>query len=210
MNYPIWLALEDFVPVLFGMAGFALLALQAPEPARRAGLIGALLIGLGGLSKCAWKLAVAAGWGNPRLLEELLFPLMAAGAAAVCWALAVTLRPSPPVPWWPFAAVVVVAAFGSAVLLSLQPLFVAATFGVTAISVLAAILAGRRRRYLSVALFSAGLILVMSLVPLRSSESHHTVAYQWLEQSLNTCAQAFLFVAALLIPVREKVGVSHD
>jgi hypothetical protein len=34
MDYPIWLALEDFVPVLLGTAGFALLSRTVPPPAR--------------------------------------------------------------------------------------------------------------------------------------------------------------------------------
>ncbi|WP_433382749.1 hypothetical protein ACQPZX_19575 [Actinoplanes sp. CA-142083] len=198
MDYPIWLALEDFVPVLLGIAGFALLSRTAPPPARTAGFIGAMLIGLGGLSKCAWKLTVASGGGNPRLLEEALFPLMAAGATILVWALAVAVRRGKRVHVWPFGLTFAVVAVASVVTRSLHPMFILATFGVTAVSVLGAILAARHRQWWAVSLFILGLVLVTSLVPLRGSAQHETVAYQWLEQSLNTSAQLALLIAAWL------------
>ncbi|GIE34263.1 hypothetical protein Ait01nite_073080 [Actinoplanes italicus] len=199
MDYPIILAVEDFVPVIFGTLGFALLARTAPHPvAQRAGLAGALLIGAGGISKCIWKLGYAAGAGDGTLLEQLLFPLMAAGATLLSWALAVTVRRGRSTHFWPFALTLGLCAAGSVLAGSLNPLFVAATLGVTAISVLAAIVAGRYRQWWAVSLYVLGLVLVMGLVPLRSSDEHHTLAFQWLEQSINTAAQGCLLVAAWL------------
>ncbi|GIF26117.1 hypothetical protein BJ973_003387 [Actinoplanes tereljensis] len=195
MDYPIWLALEDFVPVFFGLAGFILLSRLSGRPA---GFAGALLIGLGGLSKCAWKLSVAAGGGDPRLLEEALFPLMAAGATLLTWSLAIAVRRGRRVHFWPFAVVFGLGVAGSVLAQSLHPMFVVATFGVTAVSVLGAIIAGRYRQWWAVSLFVLGLVLVTSLVPLRGSAKHETVAYQWLEQSLNTSAQLALLIAAWL------------
>ncbi|GAA2609476.1 hypothetical protein [Paractinoplanes durhamensis] len=212
MDYPIWLALEDFAPVLFGLTGFALLSRLYPH---RAGLLGAVLIGAGGLSKCAWKLTVAAGGGDPRLLEEALFPLMAAGATLLTWSLAIAVRRGKRVHLWPFALAFGLGVAGSVLAGNLHPIFVTATFGVTAVSVLGAIIAGRYRQWWAVSLFVLGLVLVTSLVPLRGSARHDTVAYQWLEQSLNTSAQLALLIAAWLtltaarrpqtIPVGEPV-----
>ncbi|MEV0898825.1 hypothetical protein [Actinoplanes sp. NPDC049802] len=199
MEYPILLALEDFVPVIFGTAGFALLARTAPtEPARTAGLAGATLIGAGGIAKCVWKLGYASGAGDWKLLEQALFPLMAAGAVLLSWSLAVTVRRGRPTRFWPFALAFGLCLAGSVAAGSLDPLFVAATLGVTAVSVLGAIVAGRYRLWWAVSLYVLGLVLVMGLVPLRSSDSHHTVAFQWLEQSINTAAQGCLLVAAWL------------
>ncbi|GLW33204.1 hypothetical protein [Actinoplanes regularis] len=199
MEYPVVLALEDFVPVLLGSIGFALLGRLAPTPpARRAGMAGAVLIGLGGVAKCVWKLVYAAGAGDLVLLEQSLFPLMAAGAVLLAWSLAVTIRRGRRTHVWPFAAAYAAGLAASVASGSLHPIFVVATFGVTAVSVLGAIVAGRYRQWWAVSLFVLGLVLVTSLVPLRQSPKHETLAYQWLEQSLNTSAQALLLIAALL------------
>lgn len=199
MDYPILLAVEDFVPVVLASAGFALLS-RTPQSvsARRAGLAGAALITTGGLAKCLWKLGYAAGAGDWTILEQLLFPLMAAGATLLAWALAVTVRDGRRTGFLPFGLALALCAAGAVVAGSLDPLFVAATLGVTAVSVLGALIAARHRRWWAVALYVLGLVLVTGLVPLRSSDAHHTVAFQWLEQSINTVAQAALLVAARL------------
>jgi hypothetical protein len=199
MDYPIVLALEDFVPVIFGTAGFALLSRTAPSSgARQAGLAGALLIGAGGIAKCVWKLGYAAELGDWKLFEQALFPLMAAGATLLAWALAVTVRKGKRTHVWPFALAFALCVAGAVLGQSLNPLFVAATLGVTAVSVLGAVIAGRHQQWWAVSLYALGLVLVMGLVPLRGSDSHHTLAFQWLEQGINTTAQACLLVAAWL------------
>ncbi|MBO3743602.1 hypothetical protein [Actinoplanes flavus] len=199
MDYPIILAIEDFVPVIFGTVGFALLARTAPvEPARTAGLAGAVLIGAGGIAKCVWKLGYSAGAGDWKPLEQSLFPLMAAGAVLLSWSLAVTVRRGRPTRSWPFGLAFGLCVAGSVPAGSLDPLFVAATLGVTAVSVLGAIVAGRHRQWWAVSLYALGLVLVTGLVPLRSSGDHHTLAFQWLEQSINTAAQGCLLIAAWL------------
>ncbi|BCJ40797.1 hypothetical protein GCM10010168_91790 [Actinoplanes ianthinogenes] len=199
MEYPVVLALEDFVPVIVGFLGFALLGRMGPaKAARRAGVAGAVLIGLGGTAKCAWKLVYASGGGDLAVLEQSLFPLMAAGACLLSWSLAVTIRRGGRTQIWPFAVAFLIGVGGSAAAGSLHPMFVVATFAVTAVSVLGAIVAARYRQWWAVSFFVLGLVLVTSLVPLRQSPSHETLAYQWLEQSLNTSAQALLLVAAWL------------
>ncbi|MBB2944412.1 hypothetical protein FB565_004141 [Actinoplanes lutulentus] len=199
MDYPIVLAVEDFVPVILGSTGFALLSRTAPTPrAQQAGLAGAILIGLGGVSKCIWKLAYSAEIGDWTLFEQALFPLMAAGATLLAWALAVTVRHGRRTHAWPFALAFALCVAGAIFGQSLNPLFVAATLGVTAVSVLGAIIAARYQQWWAVSLYVLGLVLVMGLVPLRGSDSHHTLAFQWLEQGINTSAQAALLAAAWL------------
>lgn len=199
MDYPIILAVEDFVPVIFGSIGFALLGRTAPTTAaQKAGLAGAILIGAGGFAKCLWKLGYAAGAGDWTLLEQSLFPLMAAGATLLSWSLAVTVRRGRKTHFWPFALTFALCVAGALLSDSLNPLFVAATLGVTAVSVLGAVVAGRHKQWWAVSLYVLGLVLVMGLVPLRSSDEHHTLAFQWLEQSINTAAQGCLLVAAWL------------
>ncbi|BBH71501.1 hypothetical protein ACTI_81860 [Actinoplanes sp. OR16] len=199
MDYPIILAVEDFVPVIFGSVGFALLSRTAPTPAaQRAGLVGAVLIGAGGIAKCVWKLAYSAEIGDWKLFEQALFPLMAAGATLLAWALAVTVRRGKRTHVWPFALAFALCVAGSILGQGLNPLFVAATLGVTAVSVLGAVIAARYQQWWAVSLYVLGLVLVMGLVPLRGSDSHHTLAFQWLEQGINTTAQGCLLIAAWL------------
>ncbi|WP_436529401.1 hypothetical protein [Actinoplanes sp. HUAS TT8] len=199
MEYPIILAVEDFVPTFLGLFGFALLGRLAPTfAARRAGLAGAVLIGLGGVSKCLWKLLYAADVGDFAVLQQALFPLMAAGACLLAWSLAVTIRRGRRTQSWGFIVFYLLGVGASIASGSLHPTFVVATFGVTAVSVLGAIVAGRYRQWWAISFFVLGLVLVTSLVPLRQSAQHETLAYQWLEQSLNTSAQALLLIAAYL------------
>ncbi|WP_238006577.1 hypothetical protein KZZ52_47075 [Dactylosporangium sp. AC04546] len=195
-DYPLSLALEDFVPTFLALAGFWLLAGLGPHVAW--GRAGAVLIGAGGVAKSVWKLLVAGFDTDLPWLEASLFPLMAAGAALLVWTLAGALRGGRPVPWWPFALAYVAAIAGCVAVGSLRPMFFLATTGVTAISVLGAILAGRRRAWGAIALFAVSFALVTALVPLRNHPEHETLTVQWIEQSTNTAAQLALLAAAWL------------
>ncbi|GHJ47993.1 hypothetical protein Cs7R123_53350 [Catellatospora sp. TT07R-123] len=199
-DYPVIMALEDYVPTLLAMLGFWLLGGASREIDRRvatAGRIGAVLIGLGGVAKSTWKLILSAADQDYPWLQQALFPLMATGALLVLWSLHTSLR-GRTAPWWPYAlvgAAILGAAIGTR---SLQPPFIAATVGVTTISILGAVLAGRRRAFLALALFVLGLVGVTAMVPLRSHPLHPTLGFQWLEQSVNTLSQALFLTAALL------------
>ncbi|GAA1624679.1 hypothetical protein ACFQY4_15620 [Catellatospora bangladeshensis] len=215
-DYPVIMAVEDYVPVLLALAGFWLLggASQRIDPvAALLGRAGAVLIGLGGVAKSTWKLVLSSTGTDWPWLEQSLFPLMATGALLVLWSLTTTLR-GKVTPWWPYALVWVAVAGAAIGTGSLQPAFIAATAGVTLISVLGAVLAGRRRAWLAVVLFVLGIVGVTAMVPLRNHPDHHTVAFQWIEQGTNTVAQTLFLIAALLTvraatraPSPEPVGV---
>ncbi|WP_144121193.1 hypothetical protein [Catellatospora sichuanensis] len=199
-DYPVIMALEDYVPTLLALAGFWLLGGASAAIDRRAafaGRFGAVLIGLGGVAKSTWKLILSAFGSDVRWLEQSLFPLMATGALLVLWSLHTTLR-GRRAPWWPYALAGTGVAAAALALNSVQPAFIAATTGVTAISVLGAVLAGRRRAWGAVVLYALGVIAVTSLVPLRSHPQHETLGFQWLEQGTNTLAQAIFLTAAVL------------
>ncbi|MGW0432075.1 hypothetical protein ACWDV4_05960 [Micromonospora sp. NPDC003197] len=199
-DYTLLLALEDFVPTGLALVGFWILAGLSGLVVPRVGpvaRISAVLIGLGGLAKSTWKLLLAGFSIDLPWLEAALFPLMAFGAAGLLWGLASALR-GRGVPWWPFAATLATAVVVAIGYGTIEPVFAFATTGVTAISVLAAVIAGRRRAWGAVALYVAGLTCVLLLVPLRNHPDHETLAMQWVEQGTNTLAQAALLVAAWL------------
>jgi hypothetical protein len=201
-DYPVILAVEDFVPTFLALAAFWLLGGTAPGViaigrAATIGRIGGVLIGAGGVAKSVWKLLVAGFGVDLTWLEQALFPLMSTGALLVIWALHGTLR-GRVAPWWPYA-VVWLSVFAAGIGLgSMQPIFILATAGVTVISVLGAVLAGRGREYGAIGLYVLGIVLVTSLVPLRGHPEHETLAFQWLEQGINTTAQACTLLAAWL------------
>ncbi|MEV4414052.1 hypothetical protein [Catellatospora sp. NPDC049609] len=199
-DYPVILALEDYVPTLLALAGFWLLggASRRIDPvAAVLGRAGAVLIGLGGVAKSTWKLLLSGFGTDWPWLEQSLFPLMATGSLLVLWSLHTTLR-GRITPWWPYALIGVAVAGAAVGTGTLQPTFIAATTGVTLISVLGAVVAGRHRAWLAVVLFVLGIVGVTSLVPLRSHPEHHTLGFQWMEQGINTIAQALFLIAAVL------------
>ncbi|MET7704833.1 hypothetical protein [Micromonospora sp. NPDC005413] len=199
-DYTVLLALEDFVPTGLALVGFLILAGLSGRIVPRVGpvaRVGAVLIGLGGLAKSTWKLLLAGFSVDLPWLEAALFPLMAVGAVGLLWGLASALR-GRSVPWWPFAAVLAVTAGVATAYAIFAPVFALATTGVTAISVLAAVIAGRRGAWGAVALYVVGLTCVLLLVPLRNHPDHETLAMQWVEQGTNTLGQAALLVAAWL------------
>jgi hypothetical protein len=157
-----------------------------------------VLILAGGLAKCAWKLLVAGGGPDLPWLAGMLFPLMALGAALLLGALH-------RVPAWIYPAVVGAGGAVAVGLRTMQPIFILATLGVTAISVTGAVLAARRRAWLAAVLFILSVLAVGALAPLRGSEQHATLAYQWMEQGINTTAQAaFLLAAWLTVAVHRR------
>ncbi|MGI5184900.1 hypothetical protein ACQEVZ_52465 [Dactylosporangium sp. CA-152071] len=191
-DYPVVLAVEDFVPTLLAMYGFWLLAGLAVPGKVTAGRVGAVLIGAGGIAKSVWKLLVAGFGVDLPWLEGSLFPLMSAGAVLLIWALL------PTAPWWPFAAVYAAVAGGAALAGTMKPVFILATAGVTTISVIGAVYAGRRRARPAIALYTLGIVLVTALVPLRNHPDHETLRLQWIEQGTNTAAQLAFLTAAWL------------
>ncbi|MBB5873335.1 hypothetical protein F4553_006769 [Allocatelliglobosispora scoriae] len=192
-DYPLILALEDFVPTLLAFAGFYLLGgLSGDDRRVRLGRIGAVLIVAGGLAKCAWKIIVATDGPDLGWLAGMLFPLMAAGACLLLWSLHRSM------PWWPYALVPALTGIAAVAIGSIQPIFVLATAGITLISITGAVIAARRGAWFAMVLYAVSIIAVMGLVPLRHHPQHETLGFQWIEQGTNTTAQGLFLLAAFL------------
>ncbi|MBV1852618.1 hypothetical protein [Catellatospora tritici] len=182
------LAVEDFVPALLAFLGYFLVAPSA------LGRIGAVLMGAGGLAKSTWKL-LHAGYGiDLPVLADLLFPLLAAGGVLLAIALHRALRWS----WWPLAVAGLAAAGLAVKQHSVQPAFIAATAFVIWISIVGAVWAWRNGAALAAALFPISVLAVLALVPLRNHPASDALAFQWVQQGVNTMAQLIFFVAGLL------------
>ncbi|MEV4415812.1 hypothetical protein [Catellatospora sp. NPDC049609] len=182
------LAVEDFAPTLLAFAGFLLLAPSA------LGRIGAVLMGAGGAAKSTWKLLHSAWAIEVPWLDDLLFPLLGAGGLL----LAVSLHGS--LGWWrwPLWAAGLGAAVPAVRAWDVQPAFLFATVIVVWISVLGAVRAWRHGAALAAGLFPVSVLAVMALVPLRGHAASDALAFQWVQQSINTMAQGVFCLAAWL------------
>jgi hypothetical protein len=202
------LALYDLVPVAAAGIGLALLTAAVGRrygPARRLAAAGTGFVIAAGVLKAGSKLVAAAGDGlPPPLLSEALFPLLAPGMVMLALAVAASGRSSrlrralPALPVAVPGVVWVVAAvlsgglgWGPAKLF----LVIVATAGNVGLGVLLvrwSLASGLRR---AAALFAVNLVVVIGLAGLTRGVEQ-TIAWQWIEQTINLGAQlAFLGAA---------------
>ena len=208
MEYPLALALEDYLPVLFSIAGLALLTRMIWRMQPRLGplaLAGTIFVAVGGLFKASGKLVMALGGPDIAVLNLGLFPLLAPGFTLFAWALIQMRRtfrdrPISPRPWLMPTIIIVVATSISLTIAAnggpwrLVFLFVMTIANITTLSLLinAAWIRGMRP---IAALFLVNLIisLVMSQmaqIPLQ------TITLQWIEQLVQTFGQACFLIAS--------------
>ncbi|MFF3501720.1 hypothetical protein [Streptomyces sp. NPDC003247] len=209
-DYPLSLAVEDFVPVVLTTAAAVRLITPAAATGRRGRLTaagGALLIAAGGLSKAVWKLVVALDGPDLQPLNTALFPLLSAGFLLLALAL---LRLPPPAPQspapapapgeirrlertfavlWPATATVCLA------LRSTAPALVLTVAAVTVCAVRLILLARGAGDTWAAGAAGVWLLGMYVLGPL-AARPDQSVALQWVEQSCNTLTQAAVVVAA--------------
>jgi len=178
MEYPVILALEDFVPVAFSVAG-ALFLSRADGIDTRLARIAALLLGLGGVAKAGWKTIIATTDVDLWMVPLALFPLLAAGFLVLIKA----AEPRVPIP---AIAGLWMAGLGTAFAIGdTLPMLILTIAASTA----AAVILSRRHK-----LFIVWIIGQYLLGPLSSGDQ--TIARQWVEQSINTVSQAVFLIAA--------------
>ncbi|WP_148017861.1 hypothetical protein [Streptomyces sp. OR43] len=208
LDYPVSLAVEDFVPVLLTACAAARLV----APAARTGRTGrtlavsaAVLIAAGGLSKAGWKLVVALDGPDLQVFNKALFPLLSAGFLLLALALLRFGLPGAPqarggepsggrLPWV-FAGLWAVVAGASAAFASTAPVMALTIAAVTVCAVRLILLA--RAAGDTLAASSAGFwLLGMYVLGPLASRPDQSVALQWVEQSCNTLTQAAALLAA--------------
>ncbi|MFI6043820.1 hypothetical protein ACIA8C_19480 [Nocardia sp. NPDC051321] len=197
MDYPIALAAEDFVPVLLITAGVVLLRRLARAPATTLLTVAAALICAGGLAKSTWKLIVAAGGADLTWLEALLFPCQTAGFGVLSLALAAHRGGTRPPRWLSALVPGLAAACGAGAMLAggMRPLVLSTAVFATVAAVYLIVLARDRGDTVAAGLFGIQLLGMFGLSQL-SGVPEQTVALQWIEQSINTAAQAAFLLAA--------------
>ncbi|MFG2867508.1 hypothetical protein [Streptomyces sp. NPDC048338] len=206
LDYPLALAVEDFVPVVLTGLGAALLTGPLRRHSARTGLtgtVGTALILLGGLSKAVWKLVVALDGPDLQVLNKALFPCLSAGFLLLAHAL-LTLpaargpepaggRLTPPL--WGFAAAWTATGVVGLLLTSTAPHLVLTIVAVTVCAVRLILLARSDRDAVAAAAGGLWLTGMYVLGPL-AARPDQSVALQWVEQSANTLTQGALVLLA--------------
>lgn len=207
-DYTLALALEDFVPVLLSLIGFALLARMVWRVDRdngRLALVGVTLIGTGGVLKATWKLILALSGRDIAFLDNSLFIFLAPGFACLAWAVwagqqrlrsrkvaeRIWLRP-----------LLIFLPFATAAFILAQQGGRSWVFVLLALTTLKnSILLGNLTRQALwqqqqgiAALFIFNLVSIFALSGLARVEQ--SVALQWVEQGINTLSQAVFLLAA--------------
>ncbi|MFD8098826.1 hypothetical protein ACFV24_04760 [Nocardia fluminea] len=193
VDYPVSLAVEDFVPVLLTTVGVLLLRHSVPE--RRAVLAAAVLIGCGGAAKATAKLLAATGHGDHAWLRGMLFPLLTLGFGLLCLIL---MRQGGRVPLWLRILVPgLIAVCTAGAVLSGDPIvFLVSTTVFATLAGIRLIGTARRRGDIVAANLFGLQLLVFFILGSLASRPDQTVALQWGEQLSNTVAQAAFAYAA--------------
>lgn len=180
MEYPLALALVDFLPVLAMATGVMLLAPLAGSWA----VGGGVLVVTGGALKATWKTIVALGGPDLLWLAKSQFFLFGLGFTLLAWALLrVGATRSPPL--WAFAAFALAGIVGAVATGATWPLLVVTTASATILAVRLILLARRSGDSAAMALFCFNILGTYAMGML-AVLPEQTVALQWVEESLNT------------------------
>lgn len=204
-GYNYWLAIEDFIPVVFGAFGFYYLAQRIgdrfPQLKNWAYFAGTILV-IGSTFAGSVRKAFLAG--DSFACESLdwaqipFFSAMPIGFAILCWAVLCLLKDRK-VSFLPFGiTVAVVFALASVMERSLTLIIVGGLFAV-ATGVECAILAKRQGSISTTVLFALYSVTILMLPALGSNEDRADVGHQWLEQGTNTVAQGLFALAAFYL-----------
>ncbi|MFC8529834.1 hypothetical protein [Nocardia sp. NPDC057227] len=192
MDYPVSLAVEDFVPVVFTTCGVLLLRRVTGTPGT---IAAAALIGAGGFAKATAKLVVALDGPDLVWLRSALFPLLTLGFALLY--LELTRNPGISRTRAAIAAAVTgVCAVAALLVADALPMLVSTTVFATLTAVRLIGLARSRGDTLAAVLFGAQIAVFFVLGPL-GARADQTVALQWIEQLTNTAGQAAFLLGAV-------------
>ncbi|MFI6711364.1 hypothetical protein ACIBF7_33345 [Nonomuraea sp. NPDC050478] len=204
MEYPLSLALVDFLPVIAMAVGVALLVPYARHPAVAAG--GWLTV-LGGALKAVWKLIMAIRGPDLVWLAEAQFFLLGIGFTLMAWALLGTGSGRRP-PAWAFAGFALLGVAAAIAVMDTWPMLIVTTVSATLVGIRLLLLSRRAGAAAAVYLFGFNLLgtYVMGLL---ASRPEQTIALQWAEEILNTLNWS-AFALGVWFLTRTKSPVAHS
>jgi len=211
-DYPLALAIEDFVPVL--LTSYAVLLLRRITGSRWT-VVAAALIGAGGIAKASAKLVVAAGGPDLPWLRGALFPLLTLGFALL-YAELIRASTGRIARWFLVGApaLIAVCAVGALVAADTLPMLVSTTVFATMTGIHLIGMA-RRRGDLPAAVLIGIQLLAFFVLGALGARPDQPVALQWVEQLTNTAAQAAFLIAVVRLTtprsgVTDSAGAGAD
>jgi hypothetical protein len=208
MQYPLSLAFEDYLTVVFSALGLILLTRMVAQMDRTLGrmaLLGTILTVAGGALKATGKLVLAFGGPDIPLLNLGLFPLIAPGFTLLAWSLYLIRRvfraqTALPRPWLVPALLIGLCCAASLALgIAGGPwrivLIIQSSIGNIAMLGLLIAAAWGRRMWLTGALFLTCLVVVLAMSQM-ARLPNPTLAMVWAEQLSQTIAQALFAIGA--------------
>lgn len=211
------LAVEDMLPVLLSVAGFVVLARLSTYLNTRSGVfvwVGAVLIGLGGITKPIYKsaLALTDGAADWLVLDSMLFWLLAPGfilAGEGLRSAARTDRRSRIRPRsWPAIIAAAAVAIGGAAALFIEGsrvwfffLLGISTLGNVWVAAVLIMWAAARGDRLAAGLFTVNIVVVFGLAG-AAATLEQTIPVQWGEQLAATAAQGVFLLASVRLSHR--------
>jgi len=200
-GYNYWLAIEDFVPVVFAAIGFYALTQRVrsrfPQLTIPVAFAGIILV-VGSTFAGSIRKAFLAGGVSEDSLDWMQIPFFSAmpiGFAILFWAVLCLLKDRK-LSFLPFVALLAFF-FASAAIVE-RSIILIASGGLLAVAmgIGCAVLAKRQGGALTSVLFVLYSIVILGLPALGASENREDVAHQWLEQGTNTVVQGLFALAA--------------
>lgn len=201
MEYPLSLALVDFLPVLAMAIGVTLLiprvgAIAGPKVMRVA-LAGGVFVVLGGALKATWKTIMALDGPDIVWMAKAQFFLLGPGFTLLAWAL-LCVRPGDTgkriAPLWAFVGFALIGVVAAAGVGATWPLLVVTTASATMLAVRLILLAQKSGDIVAMALLGFNILGTYSMGML-AGQPVQTITLQWFEESLNTCVWTAFAVA---------------
>lgn len=197
------LAIEDFLPVILSGIGLILVAKTIGASNRDlAGwaTLGAVLAVGGGLSKATHKLTLALGGPDVTILDEALFPLLAAGFAIVAASAWSARRPSLAPGAVALSAPLVWGAGFAARAGGMGSLLFIAIATIASLTLTGLLISWSRRVGETAAVWWLGTSLVLTVVLGGMAPTlGDAPEFQWLEQGTNTATQAAFLAGTSLL-----------
>ena len=219
LDYPLIMALQNYMPVLFSALGLWWIAQMIRAEDRALGqmaLAGFALITVAGVMKATWKLTMSISHTDVALFRDALFVLIGPGFTMMTF----SLRPHPsPLPagegvrvWRkPLLISVVALAVAGALAIALQSrawvfvLMGLTTIANTAFMILLMRRARRQGQTLALALFGLNLALSFALAGI-GALPNKTLEVNWVEQMISTFSNAGFAWAAWMLAHQRRAS----
>lgn len=218
-EFPLVLALQNYMPVVLSAIGFFLVARMIGREDSRASrivLAGATVLVAAGVMKASWKLAMAVARLDVPLFNQAFFPMIAPGFVLMAWGVWASRRFAAPRATLVPPLVIIALALGVAGALALSApgrtwahwLIAVSTVGNISLAVLLIRRAIKMRLPLAAGLFALNLLITFALSGIAAMPDK-PLAIHWTEQIISTISNAGFAWAAWMLAQPKAAPVAQ-